>query len=202
MFKRIISRIAITFLLLELFLPFHHLSVHAAGTLKIVDNNVNKNVITDLHGYCAGADFRYDVYWNDDTVSISDVELLMNGTAQQTIGITGFNAGANTSSSPSTYIRRNNSNITPFTIQVREIANTANISDSVTVTPKDCTSNEVGSDQNFTSSNSSAYTVLGTGVTHVRVSVIGWGGMVLKNLTIIKSQQVGEVEPQQSELQK
>lgn len=70
--------------------------------------------------------------------------MVIGSTAQQTINVAGFNSGLTTTSSPATYIRRNNSSLTPFTIQVRETANPSNISDPVTVTPKDCTALKIG----------------------------------------------------------
>ena len=128
MFRKITARFAILALMLEIFLPFHNFSAHAMTTLNIVDNNVNKNIITDLHGYCAGADFRYEVYWDDSTSTVTDVQLLIGGALQQTINTTGFNAGTTALTSPATYIRRNNSDTTPFTIEIRETADATNTS--------------------------------------------------------------------------
>lgn len=64
---KIVAKLTLVFLLFQFISPFAHLQTYAMSTLDIVDNNVNKNVLTNLHGYCAGADFRYDVYWDDSS---------------------------------------------------------------------------------------------------------------------------------------
>ena len=155
---------------------FLFLDVFAASGIEIVDNTMNKNIIAELHGYCTGPDFRYDVYWDDPSGSATDIQVVLGGTVQQTVGRDGFYTGTDASLQPATYIRRNNSATAPFTIQARDAADATNISTSVTVVPKDCLVHEIDEQDDYTSSNASVYTVPATDVTHVRASAIGGGG--------------------------
>jgi len=138
-------------------------------TLSVVDNNVNSNIITNLHGFCTGPNFTYDVYWND-TAGPAVVEVVNTSGTVLASGTT----------SPIRDILFNNSTTATLDIQVREQDNITNISPVVTVTRKDCVAGEIVQTDFITTgglnTDINAPFVVPAGVTHIRASVIGGGG--------------------------
>ena len=134
-------------------------------TIEIVDNNVNNNSITNLHGFCTGPNFTYDVYW-DDTAGPAVVEVVNTSGTVLASGTT----------SPIRDILFNNSTTATLDIQVREQGNITNISSVVAVERKNCAATEIGADLNYNASGVQPVYSVPAGVTHIRASVIGGGG--------------------------
>ena len=150
------------------FIAFLFFSVNSSlfgQTIQIVDNNVNNNPQTTLHGFCTGPNFTYDVYW-DDTTGPAVVEVVNTSGTVLASGTT----------SPIRDILFNNSTTATLDIQVREQGNITNISSVVAVERKNCAATEIGADLNYNASGVQPVYSVPAGVTHIRASVIGGGG--------------------------
>jgi len=164
------ARIVLLSLILQLFLPFGLRLSHAMSSLGIVDNNVNNNIITAVHGFCEGPNFSYDIYW-EDTVGSTPVEIVNTTSDVLAIGTT----------SPIRVTIVNSTSAIPFDIQIREQSDIANISQIVSVNPKDCSTFEIAEINYDTWAGAQTPFVVPTGVTHIRTSVIGGGGNGSRN---------------------
>jgi len=131
-----------------------------ADSVQIVDNNVNANPISGLHGYCDKTAFTFLVYWEGPAGS--GVELMDD--ASGTVLASG-------STSPLTVTQPSSASDT-LPISLRDQNDTSVVSDPVALNRRDCS---IYSDFSSRSNSGPDYTVPAY-VDTVRVVVVGGGG--------------------------
>ena len=152
------NKTQLQFSLVMLILLCNNISLQAQ-TIDVVDNNINNNNITDLHGYCELGAFKYELYWESDTVT--DVQLI--NTVDSSVLVSG-------TSSPLLGSITNNTTNTPITVQLVDTATGLILSNPISLNLVDCSST---AGTTFTANGT--YTVP-AGITTVRFIAVGGGG--------------------------